>query len=63
MPQPTSEENETKIYYSGNGGVRGKNAENILPHPRIMLSFYHIMFRVNDSAVRAEDLLTHARKQ
>ena len=63
MPLPTNEsDDETKIYYSGNGGVRGKNAENILPAPRVMLSFYHILFKVNDSAIRAQDLLDHVKK-
>lgn len=57
MPPKTKDQNErTRIWYSGNGGCECNNAEDILPAAHIMLSYYHIRFRVNDSRVRLENI-------
>lgn len=66
MPRVTLEnddEKTTRIYYGGNGGTDQKNIEDMLPNCRILLSFYHIRFRVNDSNRRAERLVADARRK
>lgn len=62
MPQETQDnKGPTRIYWGGNGGTDQKNAEDILSPCRIMLSFYHIHFRVNDSNRRAARLTKDAK--